>query len=446
MSSTTSTTARRDDARESPAAEHVGSCGVLGDPGMRLLAGPRRSEGMERLRSHRTRLGQLELGHPDMLLQMIADSGLLGRGGGQFPIARKLELAATSRGHALVVVNASEGEPASEKDRTLLGHRPHLVLDGAMAAAWAVGAREVVVYLHRARRGATAALELAVAERRDDCATVRLVDAPMGYVAGESSAVVSFLDGTGAIPRKRALPAAAFGVAGRPTVVNNVETIAHLGLIARFGPAWFAEAGDRRSPGSTLVTIAGEVPAPGTVAEVVGTRTIGQALGSIAQLDRVPKAVLIGGYEGTWLDGETAWETPLTRGPLAACGASLGCGVLAVLAEGSCGLRTTALLVRWLAGESAGQCGPCVFGLPTLADTLDDLARGCGDRRDVRRLRILTASVHGRGACGHPTGVASLVDSALDAFAEDVDRHARGRACEDAAAGFPLRAKGLESP
>ena len=440
MSSVTPVTMRRD-TRESSATALAGSCGVLGDPGTRLLAGPRRSEGMESLASHRARLGPLELGHPDALLQMIADSGLLGRGGGQFPTARKLELAASSRGRALVVVNASEGEPASEKDQTMLCHRPHLVLDGAMAAAWAIGATEVVVYLHRARRTSTSALELAVAERDDDGATVRLVDAPMGYVAGESSAVVSYLDGTGAIPRKRALPAAAFGVAGRPTVVNNVETIAHLGLIARFGPAWFAEAGDRRSPGSTLVTVAGEVPAPGTVAEVVGTRSIGEVLGVHRTARSAPKAVLIGGYEGTWLDGETAWETPLTRGPLAACGASLGCGVLAVLAAGSCGLRTTARLARWLADESAGQCGPCVFGLPAVADALDDLARGCGDRRDVRRLRILTASVHGRGACGHPTGVASLVDSALDAFAADVDRHARGKGCEGAAAPFPLQSR-----
>lgn len=439
MTSAAAMAAHRHDASAAPSPPRP--FGVLGDPGTRLLAGPARSQGAERRAPHLERLGPLELGHPDVLLQMVADSGLLGRGGGQFPISRKLELASTSRGPALVVVNASEGEPASEKDQTLLLARPHLVLDGAMAAAWAVGSTEVVVYLHRRRREATAALELAVSERRGDHASLRLVDAPAGYVAGESSAVVSYLDGAGAIPRKRVLPAAAFGVAGRPTIVNNVETIAHLGLIARFGPAWFAEAGDRRSPGSTLVTVAGEVAAPGTVVEVVRPTTIGDVLSSFGGLCRAPRAVLVGGYEGSWVDGPTAWATPLTRGPLAACGASLACGVLAVLGESSCGLRTTARLVRWLAGESAGQCGPCVYGLPALADVLDDLASGSGLRRDVRRLRTLTASVHGRGACGHPTGVAALVDSALDTFAADVDRHARGRCCDGDAAAFPIPAR-----
>jgi NADH:ubiquinone oxidoreductase subunit F (NADH-binding) len=414
--------------------------GTVGDPGTRLLAGPHADDGAEDIDQHLARLGPLGLADmsPAELRSVIAESGLQGRGGGQFPIASKLDLAARSAGTPLIVVNGSEGEPASRKDRTLLSLRPHLVLDGAMVAAVSVGSREVVLYLHRSRADATSAVERAIAERSGDPAHVRVIDAPMRYVAGETSAVVSYLEGNGALPRKRSIPVAASGVAGRPTVVNNVETIAHLGLIARFGPAWFREAGDARTPGSTLITIAGEFVRPLTVAEVVIPTTIGDALQSIDPTMRQPRAVLVGGYEGTWIAGNVAMVTPLSRGSLKACGASLGCGLIAVLGPGACGLKTTARLVRWLAGESTGQCGPCVFGLPAIAEVLERVSDGTADRGDVRRLRLLTASVHGRGGCGHPTGVVGLVDSALDTFRPEVERHLRGRTCGIEASGFPL--------
>ena len=424
-------------------AEHVSPSSpfaVLGGPGARLLAGPTRVEGAENFADHERRLGPLKLDSSSQaeLREAIAQSGLLGRGGGQFPVARKLELAASSPGAPLVVVNASEGEPASRKDRTLLEMRPHLVLDGAMVAARAVDANEIVIYLHRARPDAITSLERAIAERSRDTATVRLIDAPARYVAGESSAVVSYLGGTGALPRRHSIPLAASGVSGRPTVVNTAETIAHLALIARRGPKWFAEVGAASSPGSTLVTLAGEVTVPGVVAEMVGPVKIRQLLSTIGGLDQAPRAVLIGGYEGVWLDGSTAWGITLDRGPLQRCGASLGCGVLAILGETSCGLATTTRLVRWLAGESAGQCGPCVFGLPAIADLLDALTDGVAVRRDLSRLHRLCAAVDGRGACGHPSGVVGLVESALETFEPEVRDHLHGRSCPAAEHGFPI--------
>ena len=413
---------------------------VLGGPGARLFAGPTRVEGPESFTEHDRRLGSLELhsSSPAELRAAIGQSGLLGRGGGQFPVAKKLDLAASSPGSPLVIVNASEGEPASRKDRTLLEMRPHLVLDGAMVAARAVEADEIVIYLHRDRSDAIASLERALAERSRDKVAVRLVGAPARYVAGESSAVVSYLGGTGALPRRHSIPVAASGVSGRPTVVSNAETIAHLALIARSGPKWFTEVGGPTSPGSTLVTLAGEVTVPGVVAEMVGSAKIGQLLSTIGGLDQAPRAVLIGGYEGVWLDGATAWNITLDRGPLQRCGASLGCGVLAILGETACGLATTARLVRWLAGESAGQCGPCVFGLRAISDLLDALTDGVAARRDLSRLHRLCATVDGRGACGHPSGVVGLVESALESFEPEVRDHLCGRSCPAAEHGFPI--------
>ncbi len=426
-----------------PIAARAPAAAQLGGAGARLLAGPAPEAGWERLAGHLARLGPLDVGRrdPAQLRSMVAQSGLLGRGGGQFPAAAKLEtVASRSRLRPVVVVNASEGEPASRKDSVLLEHRPHLVLDGAEVAARAVGATEVVVYAHRARRRAFGTVAAALEERRNGPFRFRLVDAPPRYVAGESSAIASFLSGSGALPRSGA-PVAVSGAAGRPTLVNNAETVAHLALIARFGPAWWRQAGDDRAPGSTLVTLAGDVASPGTVIELLRPLSVGELLsatGAAAPARPAPRAVLIGGYEGTWVDGPPATTLLLARGAGALGGVQLGCGLVAVLAEGACGVATTARLARWLAGESAGQCGPCRIGLPAIADGLESLATGRSTRSDLRHLWRLTAQVRGRGACGHPSGVAGLVESALGTFAAEVEEHLRGAACMPATRGFPL--------
>ena len=419
--------------------------GVAGSPGTRLLAGPARSLGTETLAGHDHRLGIVELDDvtPQALRDTVRASGLLGRGGAGFPMATKLDLAAASPGTPIVVVNASEGEPASRKDHTLLELRPHLILDGAHVAATAVGADEIVVYSHHANWRANAALLRALGERRDAGRAnlpVRVINAPDRYVAGETSAVVSYLSGNGALPRRGAQPAAKVGIAGRPTVVNNAETFAHLALIARFGPAWFSQAGTPEAPGSTLITLAGSVAVPGLVVEIVGPVTIGHVLESMGGLDAAPRAVLLGGYGGTWITGEAAWCTPLERHHLGARGLSLGCGLLAVLDDDACGLVETARLLRWLAGQSSGQCGPCVFGLPALAELVDDIAAGTSRRADLRRLREHAASVRGRGACGHPTGAVNLVESALETFTPELAMHLRGEVCDPSGgpAPFPL--------
>ncbi len=224
--------------------------------------------------------------------------------------------------------------------------------------------------------------------------------------------------------------------------MNNVETLAHLALIARRGASWFREVGAPEAPGSTLLTLAGAVSEPGQVIEVLAPVTIGEVLATFAGRVVPPRAVLLGGYEGTWMDGTAAWATPLERHRLARVGVSLGCGVVAVLGDDACGLAETARLVGWLAGESAGQCGPCIFGLPALGELLDEVVAGRARGSDVRKVRELAASVRGRGACGHPTGVATLIESALDTFAEELEAHRRGAACDSDGRDFPVSARG----
>jgi NADH:ubiquinone oxidoreductase subunit F (NADH-binding) len=425
----------------------AGCLALAGDPAARLLAGPPAEAGEESLIDHLHRLGPLDPGPATpggsaRLRELVRSSGLLGRGGGEFPVARKLDTAAAAPGTPIVVVNGSEGEPASRKDRTLLELRPQLVLDGAAVAAAATGADEIVVYLHAERLRSWHTVRHALAARRRAGLAeppVRVVAALGRYVAGESSAVVSAVEGGNALPRRRTQPVAASGVHGRPTVVSNVESVAHLALLARFGPAWFREAGTPASPGSTLVTLGGGVAVPGLVAEVLAPVSGGELLLALGGLDDVPPAVLVGGYAGTWLPGESFCASALDRATLGAAGAGLGCGLIAPLPRGACGLRVTLRLLEYLAGESAGQCGPCVYGLPALAVELERIAAGRASRRDAKRLFRQAVSVAGKGACGHPDGAVRLLESALDVFAADVTAHVRGRPCAGAELGwFPV--------
>ena len=417
--------------------------GLPGDAGTRLLAGPARPCGPEPLAAHEARLGTLPTA---VTIEELAASGLTGRGGGNFPFARKMQLAASRPGTALVVVNASESEPASRKDVTLLELRPHLVLDGAVLAARELGAAQVVVYLHSGRVRSTDAVMAAVAERRsaglDGAVTLTAVDAPLAYLSGESSAVVSVLEGRGPIPSLRRAPVAATGVGGRPTLISNAETYAHVALIARFGASWFRPGGPANSPGSTLLTVTGAVPSPGLVVESVGPTNLRDVLTGPGGLTEPPRAVLIGGYAGSWVSGEAAWTLPVDRSWLARAGTSLGCGLVAVLDRSACGLAETARLLAYLASQSAGQCGPCVLGLPELTQRFGALLDGQGSERQLRRICELAVSIRGRGACAHPDGAVQLAETALEVFAAEVRMHARrgsrpGRRCA-ATSGLPI--------
>ncbi len=424
----------------SPPSTAPATTATVGEPGGVLLAGPPASSGAESHADHVERLGALPYLSGDGVEELAVGSGLTGRGGGHFPFARKLAAvrrAAERQGRApLVVINASESEPACRKDRTLLRLRPHLVLDGAALAAAALGAAEVVLHVHAGDVHVVPAARQALAERSGvDGHHWRLSTGPGGYVSGESSAVVRHLEGGPALPRGTSVPVAESGVGGRPTLLANAETFAHLAVLARTGPTAWRERGAGPWGGPALHTLHGAVTEPGRVVEVVGRVTMGELLTRHAGLTRPPAAVLVGGYAGTWLPGALAWRTEVDRAALTAAGASPGCGLLLVLDHSQCGLRLTASLAQWLAGQTAGQCGPCVFGLPELADRFTRVADGTRRRSAPEQVTRLTREVNGRGGCRHPDGVVRLVRSALSVFADDVDRHVHRRPCPASSAG-----------
>jgi NADH:ubiquinone oxidoreductase subunit F (NADH-binding) len=391
----------------------------------RLLAGIHRDGSAVGLREHLERWGAPPVRAP--IADLVEASGLLGRGGAGFPTAVKLRSVAAGRGRTIVVANGAEGEPASGKDKLLLRCLPHVVLDGIALAAAAVGAEAAVVTVASNARAELKSVAEALAERRRarlDRVAVRLVAVPDTFVAGEETALVNFLNGRAAKPTF--VPPRPFerGVRGRPTLVQNVETLANIALVARFGPEWFRGLGTRDEPGSVLVTVSGIAARPVVFEVALGTPLRDVLLGA-GRLCEKPAAVLVGGYFGSWVTAAEAGRLALLDADLRTVGASLGARVLAALPAGACGVAESARVARYLADESAGQCGPCVNGLAAIAGALERIARG--DARHLDRLDRWLGQVAGRGACVHPDGAVRFVASARRVFAAEFDRHAGGR-------------------
>jgi len=447
------------------------------------------------------------------LIEDLEHAGLRGQGGAGFPTGAKLRAVAEQGKRAVVVVNAAEGEPASLKDRTLMQALPHLVLDGAQLAARAVGAKEVIVCVCESAPASAQYAAQAVAERETASArrvsgeaSVQLASVPGGYVAGQETALVNYLNGGPALPTFTPPMVFQQGVRRRPTLVCNAETFAHLALIARHGPDWFRELGMPSQPGSTLVTLAGAVRHPGVyeiehgsalsslidaaggIAAAGARKGASRGLANGAAADLAwngpavedpaanshavgdiaaggePRALLVGGYGGSWIDGRMLRGVALSDEHLAPHDATLGAGVVCVLSPEACPVAEVARLTRWMAGQSAGQCGPCVHGLDAIASAVEQIVAGHGaEGRDaggrgaggrgaeergagrgghessaspaspahaVGEVERLATLVNRRGACGHPDGVARMVASALQAFGPEWADHAMHGPCE----------------
>ena len=393
-----------------------------------LLAGPPGAQGMENLVAHQHRLGALP--SPRALIDSIERSNLRGKGGAGFPVATKWRSVASQPGGTPVVLaNGGEGEPLSRKDRMLMEQRPHLVIDGAMLAAGAVGADEIVLYVGADHVGAIQAMHRAMTERpASERARLRLVSAPVRYVSGEETAAVHFINDGIALPTS--IPPRPFerGIDGRPTLIQNVETLAHVALIARFGDEWFRSLGTGNASGTTLVTVGGAVPQT-VLIEIPQGMALADAVNAAGGITSESEAVLLGGYFGGWVESTDAWGLPLDADALRQLGYSLGCGVIAVLPSGRCGVIETARILAYLAHESARQCGPCTFGLRAISASAGRVAALASTPGDLEHIQRWAGLLAGRGACRHPDGAAGLLASALRIFAGEFQLHEHDRRC-----------------
>lgn len=392
-------------------------------PGVHLLDGVERGPS---LAAHEQRYRRLPSWTGRALVDLLRSLDVRGRGGSGFPFATKLEAALTAPGRPTVIVNVSEGEPASFKDAALSTTRPHLVLDGAALVAGALGARTVHVVVpserpfveHRLRRAVMERHTRGRRGRRDGGLRWIVHRADDRFVAGQAWAVIELVSGRANLPVTSWQPAAVKGYRGRPTVLSNAETFAQVALAVLDGAERYRAHGLPEEPGTVLLTVhAG--PAPVRVVEVAH----GAPWSEVLSGEALDGPVLVGGYHGTWVPSGALADLRVSRAAMRERGLALGAGVVLPLGPHECPVHVTTRLTAYLADQSAGRCGPCRNGLPALAEALHQLDLG-GPSLD--RVTELGRLVSGRGACAHPDGTARLVRSMVEAFPEEIAAHALG--------------------
>ena len=363
----------------------------------------------------------------------LSAAGLRGRGGAAFPLSVKLDaVARRARRRPVLIANGCEGEPMSAKDRVLLQCAPHLVIDGALAVGEVIGAERILLAIDEFDVLSSDSLDEALDERRRDRTAGRQIEAvrvPSGYVSGQETALVNWCNTRTAVPTTGSPRVTERGVDRRPTLVSNVETLAHAGLIARHGAQWFRKAGTAEDPGTALVTLSGAVASPGVYEVEHGeqlTSLLRDAGGTLAPV----AGVLIGGYAGGWIGPQQLAGLTLDRASMQHAGTRLGAGIVVVLPSDACPVSETSRVAEWMAGRSAGQCGPCSHGLTAIADALEDVRVGRDGRRALADVARWCTQIPGRGACAHPDGAVGLVASALRVFRDEYLDHADHGPCD----------------
>ncbi|MFJ1645633.1 NADH-ubiquinone oxidoreductase-F iron-sulfur binding region domain-containing protein [Streptomyces sp. NPDC088258] len=393
--------------------------------------------------------GPLEAMTGERLAQLAENISLTGRGGAGFPFHRKLRAVAKSairRGvRPVVVVNGSEGEPPCRKDTVMLNRAPHLILDGALLAAEALGARTLVIAVTRNSTEVSiraALAERGLSDRRGQALRAKVVRTPERMVSGEASSVIRAIGGGPAKPPGRRERAAESGVGGLPTLLSNAETFAQLAVGARIGARRYTHTGLEDEPGTVLLTLSGAVARPMVIEAPTGVplRYILQMAGA----PPMPQGVLTGGYHGDWMDAVSAHEAVISKKSFKSLGGALGAGAILPIGPETCPLGEALRVANWLAAESAGQCGPCKLGLPAAAGGLSDVING-GGQASLEALRAVVQAVKARGACQHPDGSARFFNSTLAAFTDDLAAHVLNGGCGRETTGvLPLPGEGYQ--
>jgi NADH-quinone oxidoreductase subunit F len=380
---------------------------------------------------------------PAGILNEIADSGLRGRGGAGFPVGRKWKAAAeTPVTPRYVVCNAGEDEPGSFKDRTLIEYRPHLVLEGTILSARAIEADEVHFYINETYDDCIARITEAIdqANRAGYLGRLKtsIYRAPTVYVAGEDSAALEVLEGKAAKPRQKPPFPATAGLFGKPTIVNNVETLANIPLIVRNGGSWFRSYGTAESPGTMIFCLGPEMTSPGAYELPLGTslRHLYEKIGGGLKSGKALKAILPGGPSCAFLTNDQL-DLPLDPDSLKRAGTPLGCGVMRFYSEDTCMVEETLRIAQFFARESCGQCPACRMETAMLATMLERIGQGKGDPALFDQFQKIIDFNRGKGYCALVNMPGPPIISALRLFRDEFDEHLRTGTCRLQTIGAP---------
>lgn len=363
---------------------------------------------------HVATFGELPTIRSHELLEEIRRSELLGRGGASFSTFHKM-VTTERHGNITVIANGAEGEVLSFKDRLLIEHAPHLVIDGLQIVARLLGASRVVLY---ARSESLQRAQEAISQRN-----IETLLAPGTYISGESTAVARTLlegiskplDNVLHLNRAEETSRTFFGTRTKtrgPIVVQNVETLAHLALIARYGATWFRSA-TQKGGGTRLFTVHQRDHHSAQVLELPDGRSTEQILAQAGQHLHSEATVLVGGFSGSWVTSAQLSQPLKEHGEV-----SPGTGIIYPLTALEDPLTVTASMLNYLATENAGQCGPCVNGLPALADAFSVATQGHEEaKNEVFRLGQM---ITGRGLCKHPDATARFAQHTMQKFLSSV--------------------------
>jgi len=379
------------------------------------------------------------------LLEAIKVSGLRGRGGAGFPTWKKWEMVCQQREKKrYLCCNAAEDEPGTFKDRWLLRSNPHQMIEGVLIAAVAIGAGEAYLFINCRYKEEIQFMREALQASKshghwsdvpgesESGVALKICPSPGSYVAGEETALLEVIEGKVAAPRaKPPYYPAMHGLFGKPTVVNNAETLSNIPFIVRSGGEKFREVGPHSSPGTMLFTLTGDVERPGLYECPLGTslRHLIEDLGGGIKGGKRLKAVFPGGPSTPVLPA-THLDIPLDFDALKKVGSGLGTGAVIVFSEDTCMVQTAIQYARFFAKESCGQCPPCMLGTVHLAEILEKIESGKGDAKDPGLLEQACEMVKGRGQCFLLTGAAISVESIFQHFRPEFDQHVQAGHCQ----------------
>ena len=400
------------------------------------------AQGREEFKEYRARGGYEALaraltGSPDQVITSIGEAGLRGRGGAGFPTGKKWQLTRQAPEQPrYLIMNGGEDEPGSKKDRVLLENLPHLVIEGAILGAYAVGAAKAYFYINANYKLAIKSINDALSEAktaaywgenilgRDFSLDIDVVAAPHNYVAGEDTAVLEVIEGRKAWPRQKPPFPVTVGLYGKPTTVNNVETLANVAPIVLNGAAWYRKFGTAASAGTMIFSLDDDVTRPGVYELPFGTplRYLIEECGGGMKNGKKIKAIMPAAPSSAYLPPEKI-DTPLDHNSMRDAGSGLGCGVVRLVAEGTCIVEEVLKISEFFTAESCGQCPACRMETNTLTSLLKKVQAGQGGPPILDQFSKVLAFNKGKGFCNLIAMPGPPIESALKLFPADFEAH-----------------------
>ena len=405
-------------------------------------------EGRETLEQYRARGGYQALAKAvqspsEEIVKIVTDAGLRGRGGAGFPTGKKWQLTREAPGEPrYLVLNGGEDEPGSKKDRVLLENLPHLVLEGTILAAYAIGATKAYLYINARYDAALKSVNDALAEAKNVgyggdhllgspfSLEIEVVPAPHNYVAGEDTAVLEVIEGKKPLPRQKPPFPVTAGLFGKPTSVNNVETLANVAPIVLKGAEWYRKFGTAESAGTMIFSLNDDVNRPGVYELPFGTplRYLIEECGGGIKGGKKIKAIMPAAPSSAFLPPEKI-DTPLDHNSMREAGSALGCGVVKLVAEGECIVEELVKIADFFAAESCGQCPACRMETNTLAMLIKKVQGGQGGQPILEQFGKILAFNKGKGFCNLIAMPGPPVESAIRLFPADFEAHLTSGKC-----------------